>query len=606
MPAPPGAQPRKRVHASPSTPVLRPSPLSQVLAPPPNDEHGDEDGGRTPTVRTREHHPRAHRHPHPHHHPRTTSGPTVAPPTPHRQHQQQPQFPQQQQTARRPATARSYFQSPIPLSPVSPSAFGLATSPSSPWDPYPSSLSSPAGPSQADYLNGGVGWIVPAQREARAIPAPAQKTRGRSHTVTAAHPGSPGSSSSLSSSPEQASSPPGTGAMHRSGSGSGSGSWSSKRRAAPSIPYWSRPYIQSTVRPARGVRGGSALLSPLDGCSVWLFGGFDGKGTSDEVWVLDTETGEWAKLECKRAGGGPGGPPPLRAHSAVMGDRAMFVFGGGSGDEFSAELWMLDTVEQTWYHLPCTPGPTPRRAHSAFLHGDHLYIYGGGSGVDALADLWRVDVSLPALARAHAEPLVWEEVLTAGSGPAGDGDGDEEEEALGDEEDGVGAGGRPPARGYMSATLVGDVLVVLGGQSGRDGKGAERDGPWGDCWVLDLLTMRWEEKRLNPPLGIASHTATLVGMYLFVFGGNDGRGYSNELHMLNLITMQWEAPKIRGHPPPKRAQHQAVLVDARLWILGGFDGKNYFEEPYVLDLAGSSYLVGVTEFAVGADEEGWD
>ncbi|KZO96585.1 galactose oxidase [Calocera viscosa TUFC12733] len=458
-----------------------------------------------------------------------------------------------------------------PVSPLSPpGAFGISA--------YESTYA--GGPSQADYLNGGVGWNVhaPPSRAYQQQQPPAPKVRGRSHTVTAAH---PSSSSSPSTSPEtsSAASPP-RDSVHRSDS------WSQKRRAAPSMMYWSRPVVHSALRPTRGVRGGSATV--VDGSSVWFFGGYDGTGTMDEVWVLDTETMEWARLEF--AGGRR--PPPLRAHTAVLSESNLFVFGGGSGDAFSSELWMLDTIEQIWYLLPCAPTPTPRRAHISFLYDEQLYIYGGGSGVDALADLWRIDVSLPALVRAKDEPLVWEKVRT--SGPAGEAveeDGEEEQE------------GAPKARGYMSATLVGDVLVVLGGQSGRDG---EREGPWGDCWVLDLRTMHWEEKRLNPPLPLASHSATLVGMYLFIFGGNDGSKYLNDLHLLNLMTMEWETAKIKGHAPPVRAQHQAVLVDARLWIFGGFDGKKYYDEPYVLDLAGSSYLVGVTEFEVGDDEEGWD
>ncbi|EJU04575.1 galactose oxidase [Dacryopinax primogenitus] len=271
----------------------------------------------------------------------------------------------------------------------------------------------------------------------------------------------------------------------------------------------------------------------LSDTAISFFGGYDSKETVEDVWVLDTEMREWERVEMR--GEGPG---PLRAHTAVGDERYIFVFGGGSGDESSDELWARDTFEQTWHLFPCsTTSPVPRRAHNSFIYDEHLYVYGGGSGHDALSDLWRIDVSWAALARSKDEPLVWEELQTSGSAPS---------DMPVPGEEGSPEESKPRAKGCTSATLVGNVLVVLGGQSGRDGDG---EGPWGDCWVLNLDDLHWEEKHLNPPIPLASHTATLVGTYLFIFGGNDGSRYCNEL---NMITKQWETPKIRGHRRRRR------------------------------------------------------
>lgn len=92
------------------------------------------------------------------------------------------------------------------------------------------------------------------------------------------------------------------------------------------------------------------------------------------------------------------------------------------------------------------PHPLPRRAHTAVLFRDTIYVFGGGNGHRALNDVWALDVSVP------PDKLRWEQVPTHGT--------------------------KPGARGYHTANLVGEVMVVLGGSDGRE--------CFSDVWVLDL------------------------------------------------------------------------------------------------------------------------
>lgn len=92
--------------------------------------------------------------------------------------------------------------------------------------------------------------------------------------------------------------------------------------------------------------------------------------------------------------------------------------------------------------------PLPRRAHTAVLFKDTIYIFGGGNGHRALNDVWALDVSV------GIDKLQWKLIPTHGT--------------------------KPGARGYHTANLVGEVMIVLGGSDGRE--------CFADVWVLDLGT----------------------------------------------------------------------------------------------------------------------
>jgi hypothetical protein len=95
-----------------------------------------------------------------------------------------------------------------------------------------------------------------------------------------------------------------------------------------------------------------------------------------------------------------------------------------------------------------------------------------------------------------------------------------------------------------------------------------------------------------------SHTATIVGSYLFVIGGHDGVEYSNEVLLLNLVTMVWDKRKIYGQAPKSRGYHGTVLHDSRLIVVGGFDGVEVFGDVQVLELAVHAYYSQISHFSI--------
>jgi hypothetical protein len=78
--------------------------------------------------------------------------------------------------------------------------------------------------------------------------------------------------------------------------------------------------------------------------------------------------------------------------------------------------------------------PPPRRAHTTVFYRNFLVVFGGGNGQAALNDVWALDVSDPSR-------LSWHEWKANGE--------------------------VPPKKGYHSANLVGDKMIVFGGSDGH-------------------------------------------------------------------------------------------------------------------------------------------
>lgn len=146
-------------------------------------------------------------------------------------------------------------------------------------------------------------------------------------------------------------------------------------------------------------------------------------------------------------------PPPCRAHTATLVDRRIVVFGGGEGPVYYNNIYVLDTVTRRWSvpHFPPEMAiPPPRRAHTAVLYRGRIYIFGGGNGTQALNDLWTLDVGTTA----SVERMRWEQLQTRGR--------------------------KPSPRGYHTANLIGNVMVVMGGSDGRE--------CFSDMWCLNMGT----------------------------------------------------------------------------------------------------------------------
>ncbi|KAK9919860.1 hypothetical protein M0R45_028434 [Rubus argutus] len=142
--------------------------------------------------------------------------------------------------------------------------------------------------------------------------------------------------------------------------------------------------------------------------------------------------------------------------------------------------------------------------------------------------------------------------------------------------------GKPPvSRGGQSVNLVGGSLVIFGGQ---DAKRTLLN----DLHILDLETMTWDEIDAVgvSPSPRSDHAAAVhADRYLLIFGGGSHATCFNDLHVLDLQTMEWSRPTQQGEIPTPRAGHAGVPVGENWFIVGGGDNKSGASETVVLNMS---------------------
>ena len=146
----------------------------------------------------------------------------------------------------------------------------------------------------------------------------------------------------------------------------------------------------------------------------------------------------------------------------------------------------------------------------------------------------------------------------------------------------VTTGQGPGPRDSHSAVILGQHMVVFGGTNGSK--------KVNDLHILDLGSKEWTrpECRGSPPSPRESHTATLLGDDKLVIFGGSGEGetnYLNDLHVLDLKTMRWTSPEVKGDTTPApRDSHSAVAIGNKLIVYGGDCGDRYHGDIDILDM----------------------
>ncbi|KAN0045305.1 hypothetical protein ACTA71_005682 [Dictyostelium dimigraforme] len=131
-----------------------------------------------------------------------------------------------------------------------------------------------------------------------------------------------------------------------------------------------------------------------------------------------------------------------------------------------------------------------------------------------------------------------------------------------------------------TATVVGHKIYVFGGSDIQD--------RFNDLLILDTKTMFWHKPKTTGADGCIpnphrAHSATLVDHRLFIFGGGDGPNYFKDLYILDTNTLTWTKPTTLGNGPGPRRAHTANLIGKLIYIFGGGDGNKALNEVYVLD-----------------------
>jgi hypothetical protein len=129
----------------------------------------------------------------------------------------------------------------------------------------------------------------------------------------------------------------------------------------------------------------------------------------------------------------------------------------------------------------------------------------------------------------------------------------------------------PMARAEHSASKIPNTnqVLIFGGWA---------DGPCNELWVFDYVDLEWKEFATSGilPRPRYRHTSEISNAKFYILGGSDspddtcdGRSYLS-FHELNLETLQWTHPELRGGNPFPRSGHTSSVIGAHsLVVFGG-------------------------------------
>jgi hypothetical protein len=79
--------------------------------------------------------------------------------------------------------------------------------------------------------------------------------------------------------------------------------------------------------------------------------------------------------------------------------------------------------------------------------------------------------------------------------------------------------------------------------------------------------------------------------FLLIFGGGSHATCFDDLHVLDLQTMEWSRPAQQGDAPTPRAGHAGVTIGENWFIVGGGDNKSGASESVVLNMSTLAWSV---------------
>jgi len=236
---------------------------------------------------------------------------------------------------------------------------------------------------------------------------------------------------------------------------------------------------------------------------------------------------------------------------------------------------MQRPAEMTWSTPKCVGEPPSKRSgHCMVAVNDNIYLFGGNDfrrPPGPNNDLYKLDMS--------SSEFFWSKIETTASGRF------------------------PEPRSHHTLSVYNNTKILLfGGFRSSSIR-------YNDVWILDTANDDWSQphagvtetkadgevvyKRTWPdvPAPRGSHSATVVGTQVYIFGGYGGSGFArrdfNDVSVLDLDTWEWRTLDCTGEVPEARSGHQGVAVLDKIYILGGWNSMEQFNNLYVLDTATS-------------------
>ncbi|XP_027714005.1 multiple epidermal growth factor-like domains protein 8 [Vombatus ursinus] len=321
--------------------------------------------------------------------------------------------------------------------------------------------------------------------------------------------------------------------------------------------WWHNVSAKDAAFPAR-IGAAGAFLSPPGLLAV--FGGQDLNSALGDLVLYNFSANAWERWDLSP------GPAARHSHVAVAWAGSLVLMGGELADgSLTSDVWAFSPQAGGHWELlaPPSSGPPGLAGHAAALVDDSwLYIFGGRTQHDLFSSgLFRFRLEGPGWGRGH-----WEEVQPAG--------------------------GRPPAATGHSMIFhpPSRALLVYGGHRPSTARFSVRVNST-ELFHVDLrmwTSLRGRDGQRGPRER-AFHTASVLGNYMVVYGGNvhthyqEEKCYEDGIFFYHLGCHQWVSgaelappgtPEGRAAPPGGRYSHvAAVLGGSVLLVAGGYSGR---------------------------------
>ncbi|KAL1542364.1 acyl-CoA-binding domain-containing protein 6-like [Salvia divinorum] len=288
-----------------------------------------------------------------------------------------------------------------------------------------------------------------------------------------------------------------------------------------------------------------------------------------QSWYLDLNHEQWAALPVD------GQRPAARyKHAATVLGEKLYVMGGSRNGRYLSDLQVFDLKNLTWSSVKLNMEANDDKSKD----GAKLGAFPATSGHNMI--MWNGKLLLLAgLTKESGDTVVVRsidlELYTCGVVET--------------------FGNIPVARSGQSVTQFGSKIIMFGGED-------RHRRLLNDVHVLDLETKTWSavETTQTPPSPRFDHAAALhADRYLFIFGGCSHSVFYNDLHVLDLETMEWSTPQLQGDLVAPRAGHAGVAIDGNWYIVGGGDNKSGALETIVINM--SKLAVSVVTSVKGRD-----
>lgn len=123
-----------------------------------------------------------------------------------------------------------------------------------------------------------------------------------------------------------------------------------------------------------------------------------------------------------------------------------------------------------------------------------------------------------------------------------------------------------PYQRYGHTAVVYNELVYVWG-------GRNDDAACNVLFCFDTTTHLWSRPKVSGDIPGArdGHSACVINSCMYIFGGYEEETdqFSQDVHMLNLKTLEWSYIKTKGEPPSYRDFHSATPIGHLMYIFGG-------------------------------------